>query len=69
MRTLTTALRQHENADIIVAARLTARSEQFRAHAAECHEIADGWSDLIKEQYEGLARQWLVVAQQAERTL
>jgi hypothetical protein len=43
------------------------RSEEFRAHAAECHEIAERHCDLIKEQYEALARQWLVVAEQAKR--
>ena len=50
-----------------ITARPTAPSDEFRAHAAECHEIAEGWSDLIREQYEALSRQWLLVAEQAER--
>jgi hypothetical protein len=29
--------------------------------------MAACWSGLIKEQYEALARQWSVVAEQAER--
>jgi hypothetical protein len=38
------------------------RYEEYREHAAECQEIANGWSDLIKDQYEGLACQWLMLA-------
>lgn len=40
---------------------------QFRANAAECQEIADHWPNLIKHEYEGLARLWLVLAERAER--
>jgi hypothetical protein len=40
------------------------RYEEYREHAAECHEIANRWSDLIKDQYEGLACQWLMLAKQ-----
>ena len=43
------------------------RSEEYREHAAECQEIANHWSDLVKQQYEELARQWLILAKQAER--
>lgn len=39
----------------------------YRARAAECQQLADRWSGLIKRQYEDLARQWLIVAEQAER--
>lgn len=38
------------------------RYEEYREHAAECQEIADHWSDLVKQQYEELARQWLMLA-------
>jgi hypothetical protein len=65
MKTLIIAPGPHIN-DCFVTAKLTPQSEEFRAHAAECHEIAACWSGLIKEQYEALARQWLVVAEQVE---
>jgi hypothetical protein len=42
------------------------RSEEFRAHAAECEEVAKRYGSLIKEQYEQLARQWLFLAERAE---
>jgi hypothetical protein len=67
MNTLITAHGQRMNAGVIVAALLTTRSEEFRSHAAECHEIAGRCSDLVQEQYEALARQWLTVAEQVER--
>ncbi len=38
------------------------RYAEYREHAAECLEIANHWSDLIKQQYEELARQWLILA-------
>ena len=75
MNTLTTAPEQHKSAeqrafaDVMAAALITAgqsRSAEYRAHAAECQGIADRWSDLAKEQYEELARQWLVLAERAE---
>jgi hypothetical protein len=43
------------------------RSDEYLANAAECEEIANYWPDLIKSQYQELARQWLVLAKQAER--
>jgi hypothetical protein len=55
---------------VIAAALPTAghsRSEGYRAHAAECQGIADRSPALIKHQYQELARQWLVLAAQAER--
>jgi hypothetical protein len=42
---------------------------EFQAHAAECHEIAERQCDLIKEQYEALSRQWLIIAAQRMRTV
>jgi len=42
------------------------RSEDFRAHAAECEEVAKHCGGLIKEQYEKLAGQWLFLAEQQE---
>ena len=66
MTTLITAFKKHESAGAIVVASPAGRSEQFRAYAAECHQIAENYCDLMKEQYEALARQWLAVAEQAE---
>jgi hypothetical protein len=62
MMRLITARKQGENPSPVVRA----TSEQFRAHAAECNQIAEHHSGSIKEQYEALARQWLVVAEQAK---
>ena len=42
------------------------RCEEFRAQARECQTLADHSRELIKEQYEQLAHQWLFLA---ERTL
>jgi hypothetical protein len=42
-------------------------ADEFQANAVECHEIAERHSDLIKEQYEALARQWLIIAAQRMR--
>ena len=75
MNTLTTAPEQQKSAgqrafaDVMAAALITAgrpRSAEYRALAAECQGIADRWSDLAKQQYEELARQWLVLAERAE---
>jgi hypothetical protein len=43
------------------------RSEECREQAAECLEIANRWSDLIKDEYVELARQWQMLAKRAER--
>ncbi len=51
---------------LITALEHRRRSEDCRAQAAECREIAGRWPGLVKRQYEELARQWLVVAEQAE---
>jgi hypothetical protein len=50
-----------------IAAALIAQSnaEHFRENALECKGIAERWSDPIKRQYEELARQWLLLAEQA----
>jgi hypothetical protein len=45
------------------------RNANFRMHANECLEIAERHGDLIKEQYEELARQWLIIAAQRTRTV
>jgi hypothetical protein len=37
-------------------------ADEFRTHAVECQEIAELHCDLIKEQYEALARQWMTLA-------
>jgi hypothetical protein len=47
---------------------MQSRSEEFRAHAAECRKLASGIRDPeVKRQYEELARQWIELAEQAER--
>ena len=70
MNRLITALGQRDKVVAVAAALLTAnrsRSEEYRTHAAECQGIANGWPDLIKQQYEALAGQWRVLAEQVER--
>jgi len=65
-----TAPDQHKAVDVHTATRLLEtepRSEGYRARAAECQQVADRWSGLIKRQYEDLARLWLTVAELAER--
>ena len=55
---------------VSLAALLTAgqlRSEEYCAQAAECQGIADRWPDLIKQQYDELARQWWALAEQDHR--
>jgi hypothetical protein len=42
------------------------RSEVCRGQAQECLEIGNRWSDLMKDEYVELARQWLMLAKQAE---
>jgi vacuolar-type H+-ATPase subunit D/Vma8 len=44
-------------------------ADELQAHAVECHEIAERHSDLIKEQYEALAQQSLILAAQRIRTV
>jgi hypothetical protein len=65
MKTLITAPRQPENRGGIVAPLLTTvqYAEEYRAHAADCQEVADRCSGLMKDQYEELARQWLELAE------
>jgi hypothetical protein len=48
--------------------RMQSRSEEFRAHATECRELANRIRDPeVKRQYEELARQWLELADLTER--
>ena len=44
-------------------------ADGLRAQAIECHQIAERHCDLIKEQYEALARQCLIIAAQRIRTV
>jgi hypothetical protein len=51
----------------LLPAEIRSRAEGYRARAAHCQQVADRWSGFIKYQYEQLARQWLTLAEQAER--
>ena len=45
------------------------RAEGFRAHAAECRELANRcWQEESKRRYEELAHQWLELAEQRQRS-
>ena len=45
------------------------RTEGFRAHAAECRELANRcWHEESKRRYEELAQQWLELAEQRQRS-
>ena len=45
------------------------RTEGFRAHAAECRELANRcWQEESKQRYEELARHWLELAEQRQRS-
>jgi hypothetical protein len=44
-------------------------SDEFEAQAVECRKIAERNGDLIKDQYEALARQCLIIAAQRTRTV
>jgi hypothetical protein len=52
-----TLLTEHLQRDIF--------ADECRTHAVECHELAEYHRESIKEQYETLARQWLMIAAQA----
>jgi hypothetical protein len=39
------------------------QADDYRARAADCQEVANRWSGLIKDQYEELARQWRELAE------
>jgi hypothetical protein len=70
MSTLTTAPRPRTFGEVIAAALITAgysKGEQCRAQAAECRELANHSSGAIQRQYEELARQWLLVADYAQK--
>ena len=45
------------------------KAEGFRAHAAECRELANRcWHEESKQRYEELARHWLELAEQRQRS-
>ena len=45
------------------------KPEGFRAHAAECRELANRcWQEESKRRYEELARYWLEFAEQRQRS-
>jgi hypothetical protein len=47
---------------------MPSRSEEFRAHAAECRALATSIRDLaLRQVSQQLARQWLELAEHAER--
>jgi hypothetical protein len=54
-----------EEAHLRSHSRRDGRSQEFRSYARESQEIADRWPGLIKQQYEALARQWLMLAERA----
>ena len=41
-------------------------TEEFRANAAECQELANCWADEGKRQYEELAREWRELAERLD---
>jgi hypothetical protein len=67
---------QHSNAGFLAAALPSAgqsqsqdyRAQHYRAEAAECQRVANRWPhDLVRQQYEELARQWCALAEHAEQ--
>ena len=45
------------------------KAEGLRAHAAECRELANRcWHEESKQRYEELARHWLELAEQRQRS-
>ena len=45
---------------------MQSKSDEFRARAQECRELASRVNGRAKEQYEELARQWLELAEWVE---
>jgi methionyl-tRNA formyltransferase len=71
MNTLITALWQRHRVVAVFTqpppATARSQSREYRAQAAECQQVANRWpDDLVKEQYEELARQWRALAEHAE---
>jgi hypothetical protein len=67
---ITTPFGQHDwTGDTAWPTASRSRAEQYRVQAAQCQEIADRSLDHLKHQYEELGRQWLALAEQAERQL
>jgi hypothetical protein len=65
---ITTPFGQHNWAtDAASSTSQRSRAEEYRVQAAQCQEIAGRSLDHLKHQYEELARQWLVLAAQAEK--
>jgi hypothetical protein len=65
---ITTPFGQHNWSgarDVPAAGR--SRADEYRAQAAECQALAGRSLDHIKHQYQELARQWLMLAAQAEK--
>ena len=45
------------------------KAEGFRTHAVECRELANRcWHEESKQRYEELARHWLELAEQRQRS-
>jgi hypothetical protein len=81
MSTFITALWKHDKCALIEQAQPPAwpsrsqehpeqacRAEAYWLQAAECQQMANRWPhDLVRQQYEELARQWRALAAHAER--
>jgi hypothetical protein len=59
--------RAHVGVSVTSPNAVRSRSDEYLANAAECEEIANHWPDLIKSQYQELARQWRALAKQVDR--
>jgi hypothetical protein len=57
----------YEAAGAVATALLAERPYENRADAAASQEIATCRPDLLESQYEDLAHQWLLLAEQAEK--
>jgi hypothetical protein len=58
----------YEAAGAVATALPAERPYENRADAAQCQEIATCRPDLLERHYEELAHQWLLLAEQAERS-
>jgi hypothetical protein len=64
---ITAAIEPHNNLAAITSALTDRECDLYRAQAAECEQISGHWPDLLRQQYQELARQWRTLAQQSER--